>query len=161
MKERSCCFFGHRKIENINTLEQSLTEVIEKLIKEDEIDRFYFGSKSEFDDLCYQIVSNLRNKYPHIERIYVRSKDAQIGESYEKYLLQSYERTYFPRRILGAGKAAYVERNYEMINQCVICIIYLDETYLPPQRRQGLHLIQAKTEQKSPMNMQKRKREKL
>ncbi len=161
MKERSCCFFGHRTIKEEKNLKESLFRIIEEVIKEDGIKTFYFGSKSAFDDLCYQVVSELKNKYSDIERVYVRSKDAQISERYEKYLLQGYERTYFPQRISGAGKAAYVERNYEMIDQSMMCIIYLDETYLPPQRRQGIHLIQAKSGTKIAYEYAKKKARKI
>ena len=161
MRERSCCFFGHRTIEEEKELKESLFKTIEDVIKENGIRIFYFGSKSAFDDLCYQVVSELKNKYFDIERVYVRSKDAQISESYERYLLQSYERTYFPRRISRAGKAAYVERNYEMIDQSMMCIIYLDDTYLPPQRRQGIHLKQAKSGTKIAYEYAKKKFRKI
>ena len=34
-----------------------------------------------------------------------------------------------------AGKASYVERNQEMINKSEFCVVYYDEKYLPPQRK--------------------------
>lgn len=34
-----------------------------------------------------------------------------------------------------AGKASYVERNQEMINQSNYCIVYYDDNYLPPRRK--------------------------
>ena len=34
-----------------------------------------------------------------------------------------------------AGKASYVERNQEMINQSDYCIVYYDDNYLPPRRK--------------------------
>ena len=34
-----------------------------------------------------------------------------------------------------AGKASYVERNQEMINKSDYCIVYYDENYLPPRRK--------------------------
>lgn len=43
---------------------------IEKLIKSG-VTEFIFGSKSEFDDLSYQIVSKLKEKYPNIIRIFL------------------------------------------------------------------------------------------
>ena len=36
-----------------------------------------------------------------------------------------------PNKILNAGRAAYVERNYHMIDRADICIFYLDKTYSP------------------------------
>ena len=35
----------------------------------------------------------------------------------------------------NAGKASYVERNQEMINESNFCVVYYDENYLPPRRR--------------------------
>ena len=35
----------------------------------------------------------------------------------------------------NAGRASYVERNQEMINQSDYCVVHYDENYLPPKRR--------------------------
>lgn len=131
----SCCFFGHRKIAETPELIERLTKEIEVLITEKEVSTFYFGSKSEFDDLCHKIITELKEKYPHIKRIYVRSAYPDINDSYEDYLLESYEETYYPEKMRGAGKASYVERNQEMINKSAFCIVYYDENYAPPRRR--------------------------
>ena len=37
--------------------------------------------------------------------------------------------------MINAGKAAYVERNYEMIDNSSHCVIYYDENYMPPRRK--------------------------
>ena len=105
------------------------------LITEKEVDTFYFGGKSEFDDLCHKIVTDLKEKYPYIKRIYVRAEFPFIDESYKKYLLERYEDTYYPERMVNAGKAAYVERNCEMIDNSSYCICYYDENYAPSRRK--------------------------
>ena len=71
--DKACCFFGHRKINETPELIKRLTKEIEVLITEKEVSIFYFGSKSEFDDLCHKTVTKLKEKYPYIKRIYVRS----------------------------------------------------------------------------------------
>ena len=134
-KEHTCCFFGHRKIEVTDELVKRLKEVIEDLIIEKKIDTFLFGSKSQFDKLCLQVVTELKIKYPHIRRIYVRAEFPYIDEDYTAYLLKSYDHTYYPERMINSGKAAYVERNYEMIDNSSYCVIYYDENYLPPKRK--------------------------
>ena len=48
------------------------------------------------------------------------------------YLLGSYDATYIPENVVDAGKAAYVERNYHMIDKADLCIFYYDENYKPP-----------------------------
>lgn len=96
---------------------------------------FLFGSKSQFDNLCHTIVTELKEKYPHIKRVYVRAEIPYIDDSYRKYLLESYEDTYYPEKMIDVGKAAYVERNYEMIDNSRYCICYYDENYTPPRRK--------------------------
>ena len=135
LKLHTCCFFGHRKIDKTPELIERLTKEIEVLIIEKDVNAFYFGSKSEFDDLCHNVVTELKVKSPHIKRIYVRSAFQHIPDWYEDSLLQHYEDTYFPEHMEKAGKASYVERNQEMINQSDYCIVYYDENYLPPRRK--------------------------
>lgn len=134
-REHTCCFFGHRKITVTDELINRLEENIEKLIAEKGVGTFLFGSKSQFDKLCFSVATKLKEKYPHIRRIYVRAEFPYIDEDYRAYLLQRYEDTYYPPRIINAGKAAYIERNYEMIDSSNYCIIYYDENYQPPVRK--------------------------
>lgn len=125
--EHTCCFIGHRTINETERLKLRLYEVIETLISEKGVDTFLFGSGSRFNDLCLEIVTDLKRKYPHIKRIYVRAEYPYISDDYEKYLLKTYESTYYPQKIIGAGKAVYIERNFEMIDKSAFCIFYYDE----------------------------------
>ena len=88
-----------------------------------------------FDDLCHKITTELKEKYPHIKRIYVRSAYQHIPDWYKDSLLKHYEGTYFPEHMENAGRASYVERNQEMINHSKFCVVYYDENYLPPRRK--------------------------
>lgn len=133
--ENTCCFFGHRTINETEELKSKLIEIIEKLIVDEKVDTFLFGSRSDFDDLCYDIITQLKEKYPHIKRIYVRAEYPFIDESYRNYILESFEDTYYPERMENAGRASYVERNYEMIDKSKFAIVYYDENYAPPRRR--------------------------
>ena len=133
-REHSCCFFGHRKIDETPKLTENLKKTVESLIKEKGVTYFCFGSNSEFDSLCHKVVTDLKEKYPYIQRIDVRSAYSDITDSYKAYLLEDYEETYFPEKMRGAGKAAYVERNQEMVNQSSFCVVYFDENYAPPRR---------------------------
>ena len=134
-KKKVCCVFGHRKIADKDTLKPKLEKTIENLIIHENVVTFLLGSKSEFDDLCREILCSLKEKYPHIERVYIRAEFPYITESYEKYLLESCDRTYFPESIINAGKAVYIERNREMIDNCDICLVYFKTSYLPPLRK--------------------------
>lgn len=134
-KRKTCCFFGHRKISEVESLKNIVYEVMENLILHNNVDTFLMGSKSEFDRLCRKVVSELKEKYTHIKRIYVRAEYEVISDSYEKYLLENCEETYYPERARNAGKAVYVERNCEMIDKSDCCIVYYKDGYLPPRRK--------------------------
>ncbi len=137
MKTNTCCFFGHRTINETEELKWQLCAIIEKLITDEKVDTFLFGSKSEFDRLCLKLVTKLKEKYPHVKRIYVRAEFPYINDDYMAYLLKSYDETYYPEKILGAGRAVYVERNYEMINNSKYCVVYYDESLAPTTRKSG------------------------
>lgn len=136
-EKKVCCFFGHRKISGTEKLEHKLHQTIERLVLENKTDTFLFGSKSEFNSLCRNVVDKLKEKYPHIKRVYVRAEFPEINEDYEKYLLENYEETYFPHKIRGAGKTVYIERNCEMIDKADVCIAYLKDGYSPENRKSG------------------------
>ena len=137
MKEKSCCFFGHRTIKETEELKAKLYSTIENLIVNENVDTFLFGSKCRFNELCLETVSQIKEKYPYIKRIYVRAEFPIISDSYKDYLLQSYEDTYFPEKIMGSGRAAYVERNFEMIDHSRFCIVFYDGSYAPTKRKSG------------------------
>lgn len=65
----------------------------------------------------------------------MRSAYPDTSDSYKSYLLETYDDTYFPEKVRGAGKASYIKRNQEMINQSRFCEVYYDENYLPPRRK--------------------------
>lgn len=135
--EKTCCFFGHREINETEELKQQLASVIEDLIAVRGVDTFLFGSKSRFNSLCYEQVTKIKQKHPHIQRIYVRAEFPDIAENYEAYLSERYEGTDYPERIRGAGKAVYVERNRTMIEKSRFCVVYCRECGLPPNRKSG------------------------
>jgi len=134
-RKRTCCFFGHRKITDEEKLKVRLSEIIENLIVNENVDTFLLGSRSEFDNLCREILSEKKELHSHIQRIYVRAEYPDIDKDYENYLLRWCDATYFPKRLKNAGKAVYVERNHEMIDAADICVVYFKSDYLPPKRK--------------------------
>ena len=79
-EKKTCCFFGHRKIVAADELRERLYKTIEDLIIYKYVDTFLFGSKSDFDKLCLAVVTELKNKYPHIKRVYVRAEFQYIND---------------------------------------------------------------------------------
>lgn len=125
-------FIGHRKIQNSELLTEQIKQTVLNLIDEKQVDTFLFGSRSDFDDLCLEVVTEIQKERPGIKRVYVRAEYPYISRDYENYLLESYDATYIPENVIDAGKAAYVERNFHMIDKADICIFYYDKNYKPP-----------------------------
>lgn len=136
----TCCFFGHREINETEELKAVITETVERLITEEKADTFLFGSKSRFDSLCLEILTLLKEKYPHIKRVYVRAEFPDITDGYMAYLLTRYDDTYYPENLRGAGRASYVKRNREMIDRSRFCVVYFNEENAPRTRKSGTEL---------------------
>lgn len=137
----SCCFFGHRKINETAELKERLIKTVKNLVVENSVNTFYFGSKSDFDSLCLKTISDLKIVYPHIKRIYVRTANADIDENYLNYLSQYYDATYFPEKLRNSGKCAYAERNREIIERSKFCVTYFNPNYAPPKRKTANGII--------------------
>ncbi|MCM1404431.1 MAG: hypothetical protein NC133_02955 [Prevotella sp.] len=125
------CFIGHRKIVVTDKLIADLTAVIQRLIAVG-IKIFNFGSHSQFDDLCHQIVTNLQKQFSQIQRVHYCAP-------YENYtnvgMTEEYDQEIDCQPSFAAGKKAYLVRNLIMINQSDICVFYFDETYTPPRQK--------------------------
>lgn len=127
-------FIGHRNVDNSQSLKLRVTEIIEKLIVEKNADNFLFGSKSEFDNLCYEVVTEQKKKYPQICRVFVRAEYEYINESYSEYLSSLYEDTFFPTQVHGAGALSYIKRNKVMIDMTDFLVVYFNEDYVPKSK---------------------------
>ena len=126
-----CCFIGHRTINESDELEDKLYSVVKNLIEKEGVSIFLFGSKSQFDELCLEVVTNMKTIYPHIQRIYVRAEFPHINDDYKNYLLKRYDNTFYPATLFNAGRAVYIKRNEIMIDKSDILVMYYDENYLP------------------------------
>ena len=61
--EHSVCFIGHRKINDTPELRERLRGILLDLIENGTVN-FIFGDHSAFDDLCYELVTELKKKTP-------------------------------------------------------------------------------------------------
>ncbi len=132
---KTCSFFGHRNTVVTPALCEKVRHTIIRLIEENNVTWFLFGSASKFDELCLKAVTDLQKDYPNIKRMYVRSHSPYIDKRYKDYLLESYDDTLLPKSVENAGKASYIKRNQEMINASDFCVFYYDEAYKPPMRK--------------------------
>jgi len=161
---KTCSFFGHRKINKTPELYEELKKTILYLITEKGVDTFLFGSASDFNYLCRDVVTKIKEDYPDIKRIYVRSHFPYISQEYTNYLLEFQDDTYIPEKVINAGRASYVERNQEMIDKSNICVFYYDENYNPPLRKyskRSLTTYQPKSGTRLAFNYAKQKKKEI
>ena len=140
MPNGTCCILGHRTIKVTDSIVSELTNTIESLIINNGVTTFLFGSKSQFNDLCYDLVTGAKARYPHIKRIYIRAEFPVIDNDYKTYLLKRYEDTVFPEKLINAGRSVYVQRNYEMIDRSQYCLMYYDKSSKPQSRKSGTEI---------------------
>lgn len=134
---KTCSFFGHRNTQETPELKKRLKELLLVLIEKEGVTTFLFGSASRFDDLCLKMVSEIKKEGFDVKRVYVRSQHRELSVDYKKYLLTTYDDTVMPCGVEKAGRAAYVERNQEMINASDYCVFYYNPQYMPPKRKQS------------------------
>lgn len=175
---KTCSFFGHRKIEETEELKRLLNSVIIHLIENENVEMFLFGSRSDFNSLCLAVVTELKEKYPLIQRraYTCRNETCTLEKErvYWEELYSHFEKK--PVALLGveeeiehktkwtSGKAQYVERNQAMIDDSDFCVFYYNEIYKPPLRKQGrsaLSTYQPKSGTKLAYEYAKRKKKKL
>ena len=139
---KACSFFGHRDTPKTEKLKEKVRETVERLIVEKGVVTFLFGNRSNFDELCHIVVSELQKKYPYIRRIAYLCKhetaclvgtatdlERQIKEIAGRDVrVREFEEIKKSDRVNSAGRAAYVERNQWMVDDSAFVIIYYEST---------------------------------
>ncbi len=145
METQSCCFIGHRKLQDKERVFSCVKKVVETLVAENGVRAFNFGSKSEFDDLCYLAVTELQGEYQDIVKVNYNRKSEYVVKKEEKLKLEKawscllgedislkdFDESKMSDRVRNAGKASYVERNKEMIDDSFYCVFFYNNEYKP------------------------------
>ena len=145
------CFWGHRTITDKEQVRAKLLNVISALVEKG-ADTFLFGSKSDFDFLCWEVVTKLKEQYPSLKRIsynaphetsFTSKEEREHNERFfsemlhREVLCADYEKSVNSLKSIGANKSAYIMRNREMIERSDVCVFYYNKDYLPPKRKQS------------------------
>ena len=139
--EKTCCIIGHRDFEKSKELELKVKKIVADLIEKENITNFLFGSNSKFTDFCYNIVTEYKNIYSHLRRIFIRAEYPIISDSYYNYLKTFYEDSYFYSEKLLNNKFSYLKRDKVMIEKSQFCIFFFNPTYIPKTKTQsGTHI---------------------
>ena len=148
---KACSFFGHRDTPQTDELKQKVRETVEHLIVEEGVDTFLFGSRSKFDELCHIVVTELKEKYPRIQRIAYLCKHETaclvgVGMDEKRRIKEltgrdvyvpEYEDVKKSDRVNSAGRASYVERNYWMVDNSDCAVFNLDVSCQVKNRKSG------------------------
>ncbi len=125
---KNCSVFGHSTIETTSKLENRLYLIFEDLIKKG-YETFYFGGFGMFDELCHKIISELREKYRQIKRIFCLSDPRHLrlnkrpkylkNEDYEDFVYLELEFDWWYKRIYY--------RNCAIIDKSDIVVFYVEK----------------------------------
>lgn len=128
-KDKICAFFGHREVSNMEQTKLAVENRVRDLIEKG-YGIFCFGGFGEFDQLCWEVVSQLKKEKPYLRRIFYlwderhtrpnkRPKSLK-DEDYEEFIYLDLEFDWWYRRIYY--------RNLEIIKQSDCVVFYITHT---------------------------------
>lgn len=133
MKEKTCCFTGHRQIpsEFLPAITKKLTDTLIFYIEQG-YQYFGVGGALGFDTLAAQAVLNLKQQYPDIKLILVlpcRNQadhwNAQDKAEYERIKVMADKVVYTSECY---SKGCMHKRNRHLVDESSLCICYLNKT---------------------------------
>lgn len=134
------CFIGHRTVTAPGQIKLRLETIVLELIAAG-ADTFLFGSRSEFDQIAWEVVTQLQKQYPYLQRVAHNAPHETVflsraeSQRYEQiYYQQAGRRVYFPdyeqavnaQHLRNATKNVYLARNQMMIDDSDVGIFYYD-----------------------------------
>lgn len=131
MRERSCCFTGHRVIpaEEKEEVAKRLSRMIERLIVERGVEVFWAGGALGFDMLAAESVLSLKRKHPHI-RLHLILPCPEQADRWNASSIAKYRRILQSADYVEYASPTYVvgcmhERNRRLVYQSKYCLCYL------------------------------------
>lgn len=132
--EKIVCFIGHRKVEDVSLVRKKVSILVYRLLDQG-IYCFAFGDHSDFDQICWEEITKIKEIENRIRRIHYRKDYPIIAEKDMSVFYHDYEDNRFAERAMGAGKASYIKRNQQMIEDSSICVFYFQKERRLPQRK--------------------------
>lgn len=123
-----CSFFGHRDVELTEELIERTKAEINKAVK-DGCRIFYFGGYGDFDDLCYKIVTDIKNEKPDldIKRVFCVSKEKELRKLPRGVKREDYEEMIYPNLSFDYWYTSIYYRNCAMIDDSEKVIFYVEQ----------------------------------
>ena len=66
---KNCSIFGYQDVKITENLKSEISEILEKLIKKQNFDIFFFGELGYFEKLCLKIAKSFKTDYPYIKLV--------------------------------------------------------------------------------------------
>ena len=128
--KKSCSVFGHSKIEITKELENNLKSTFKMLIIQENVKYFYFGGFGEFDDLCHSIITELKNEYPEIYRIFCLSdpRHQRLSKRPKWLKDEDYEEITYLDLNFDYWYTRIYYRNCEIIDRSDFVVFYVNHT---------------------------------
>ena len=124
-EEKICSFFGHRNVEITDELFAKTTAEIEKSV-DFGCRIFYFGGFSDFDALCYKIVTQIKERKPNIKRVFCVPQEKYLRKNAPYFKREDYDEIiYLEPSFEGWYKSIYF-RNCAMIDKSDFIIFYVE-----------------------------------
>lgn len=127
-ENKICSFFGHREIELTETLYATTAAEIWKAVNLG-CRVFYFGGYGEFDEVCYQIVTKIKEENPFLslQRVYCVAQERYLRKKVRYFRREDYEEIiYLTPSFQGWYKSIYF-RNCAMIDNSDYVIFYVEQ----------------------------------
>lgn len=122
-----CCCFGHRDIWGSVP---SLTDVLEKLIVEENVTIFMTGGMGDFDGKFASAVRTLKRKYSDIKLLLVKSYFSGELNTNKEYYEYMYDEVVIPDVVAGVHpKSAITKRNRWMVEKSDIILYYIQRDF--------------------------------
>lgn len=127
---KSCSCFGHNKINVSKHLKEKLMSIFKELISKENVKYFYFGGFGEFDDLCHSIITELKNEYPEMYRIFCLSdpRHQRLSKRPKWLKDEDYEEITYLDLNFDYWYSRIYYRNCEIIDRSDFVIFYVNHT---------------------------------
>lgn len=125
---KTCSVFGHSNVEITEDLTERTRVEIDRAIN-DGVRIFLFGGRSDFDDLCYDIVTEKRNAEPqlNIKRVFCFALDKQLRKPPRWFVRKEYEALECPTKDFDYWYTAIYYRNLAMIDRSDLVLFWVEK----------------------------------
>ncbi len=125
---KTCSCFGHSNVNITDDLIARTRMEINKAVA-DGVRIFLFGGRSDFDDLCYDLVTEKRNAEPQLEikRVFCFALDKQLKKPPKWFIRKEYEGLECPRKDFDYWYTAIYYRNIAMIDRSDLILFWVEK----------------------------------